>query len=153
MGVAMSILLLFLWLNVSIRQSSYNSSLVFLYLCYILVSIQGYLYNGIPISVYLSELGTQVLPIIFFFIAFSFSDEEKEKFYKTYIYAISLSLIIGLFFYIFPSAQYSAYISSHFSSNYDSHKICILIWQCCNRVAQCVSIYYYFLFCIYQKRK
>ena len=120
MGVAMSILLLFLWLNVSIRQSSYNSSLVFLYLCYILVSIQGYLYNGIPISVYLSELGTQVLPIIFFFIAFSFSDEEKEKFYKTYIYAISLSLIIGLFFYIFPSAQYSAYISSHFSSNYDS---------------------------------
>ena len=119
-GVTMGLFILFLYSHSKIvGKSDRQSSIVFVFFVYVLLSIQGYLYNGIPISAYIEDLATQSTPMIFFFIAYN-KRIDKEDFYKNYIYAIVLSLIIGLYFYIFPSGQYISYAERAFSSNYES---------------------------------
>ena len=78
-GVTMGLFILFLYSHSKIvGKSDRQSSIVFVFFVYVLLSIQGYLYNGIPISAYIEDLATQSTPMIFFFIAYNKRTDNLE---------------------------------------------------------------------------
>lgn len=118
-GVTMALVILYQYLNISTgKRSDRLSSLTFVFLIYTLLSIQGYIYNGVPISAYIEDFTTQSSAMIFFFIAYS-TKVDKEKFYRTYIIAIALAELIGFYYYLHPTAYYFQFISDHFTGDYE----------------------------------
>jgi hypothetical protein len=115
----MSLILLYLFTSCRVvRFASKLSGLVFLFLIYCVFSIQGYFYNGIPFSSYFTEIPTQVFPIIFFFIPFN-QNINRERFYKTFVIAITIAIILGLYYYIFNPTVYIQYMLKVVSESYE----------------------------------
>lgn len=120
-GVTMAVVLLYLYTSCKIvRYSSVNSGLVFAYFIYCILSIQGYFYNGMPVSIYMSEISTQILPIIFFFIPFN-KRINRELFYGTFMIAIAFAIILGLYYYIYNPPAYVQYMLKSVSDSYEGN--------------------------------
>ncbi len=86
---------------------------------YLIFSMQGYIYNELPISLYFSDIATQVLPMVFFFIGQT-HNINREKFYRISIYAITLAMLIGIYGYVFSPSYYVNYITKLTSSDYSN---------------------------------
>ncbi len=111
-GLLMSCLLLYLCAGFRFLQTtSFCLSLAFFYLLYNVMTVQGYIFNNIPITVFFQEFANQVLPISFFFIAYN-GNVAKEKFYKTFVISMLYVILIGLYFHIFTPASYIRFVSS-----------------------------------------
>ncbi len=76
------------------------------YFVYNILSGIWCVYYGIPLSVYLGELSTTALPMIFYYAGRSFSDEESEKYYAGYIIAALAMGLIGAVLYIWAPQFY-----------------------------------------------
>lgn len=118
-GVTMAVILLYLYSSCKIvRYSSASTGLVFAFFIYCILSIQGYFYNGMPISIYILEISTQILPMIFFFIPFN-QRIDKELFYKTFMIAIVIAIILGLYYYIYNPPAYVQFMLKSVSESYE----------------------------------
>lgn len=85
---------------------------------YSLLSILGYTYNGIPISAYFADFTNQLLPTVFYFVALDNSTVSK-KFYKYYVLALFVTIVVGSYFYILMPSYYVDYITRTSDSNFD----------------------------------
>ena len=118
-GVAMSFVLLYLYTSCKIiRFASSSAGLVFFFLIYCIFSVQGYFYNELPISVYWAEISTQLLPMIFFFIPFN-QEVDKERFYRIFVVAITIAIVLGIYYYIFNPPAYIQYIVKTANTAYE----------------------------------
>ena len=118
-GILMTIVMLYLAAGSKILEKGRKSNaLVGAFLIYNIFSIQGYLYNGIPISAYIADFTNQTMPILFFFIATSLKS-DKDKFYDYFLFAMIIANVIGLYFYLFPSSAYISYASRTFNSGFE----------------------------------
>lgn len=120
-GLLLSLLMFFLFCKLT-QPSAPNMTLqlFYLYFVYIVLSIQGYLYTGLPISLYFLEITNQLLPMLFFILPFS-ERFRTERFYRYFMYGIGSALILGLFFYFFPNRFYINYIAIVGMSDYEGN--------------------------------
>lgn len=117
-GVTMTIALLYLLLNSRIcKNGNNNSYLLFIFAIYCVLSIIGYSYNGISIEPYFAEFSNQLLPMILFFIPIGAVD--REKFYNKTVWGISLSLIVGLYFWYESPDYYIEFVKKIADNEYD----------------------------------
>ncbi len=77
-----------------------------IYLVYNLLSGIWCVHYGIPVSVYLGEVSTTALPMIFYYAGRGSGEEETEKFYLSYIFAALLMGVIGVVLYIWAPQFY-----------------------------------------------
>lgn len=117
-GVVMSIILIILISGLRVKKSgSEIQLLVTIFALYSIISIIWYLYNDIPLSAYWGDLTNQSFPIVFFYIAYS-NRGIKEIFYKKTIYAISIALIVGLYYYFMNPQVYLDFMVRTSDSTY-----------------------------------
>lgn len=65
---------------------------------------------GIPLSVYAGELFTTALPMIFYFSGRSASADDKARFYRFFVYAVTFIGLLGLLLYITAPDFYIKYL-------------------------------------------
>lgn len=117
-GVLISIVLFTLIFGLRLKKrGSEILGLVTFFVFYSLISILGYTYNDIPLSAYWGDLSNQCFPIVFFFIAYA-DNEIKEKFYCNTTIAISIALIVGLYFYFANPQAYLDFMVRTSDSTY-----------------------------------
>jgi len=111
-GVICSVLMLLFLIVLRFKGSNRIGvrELFFLYVLYNILSVSGYLYNGIPISAYVKDFSNQFLPMIFFCIPSSKSF-AKEKYYNLLLSSITFCIIVGLYFYISKPTYYFDFLA------------------------------------------
>ncbi len=80
-----------------------------LYLAYNIVSGIWCVYYGIPMSVYLGEISTTALPMVFYYIGRGFDKKDAGNFYVSYIIAALFMGFIGLIMHIWAPQFYIDY--------------------------------------------
>lgn len=89
-----------------------GSIILFLLGGYIVLSLITYLIDSIPLSIFVNGLYCYVFPVIFFFLALHFSDEEIEKFRKVTFYGLMLAYVIGMYLYFAEPEWYMTWKTS-----------------------------------------
>lgn len=84
--------------------------LVLIYVIYNTISFTLFSLTGLPKSVFVQEYSSSILPIVFYYFA---KNERKNNynFYKITLYAILVSLIIGVIFFVKQPYFYRGYLS------------------------------------------
>ncbi len=118
-GIIMALVMLYLNFGSKIlKNGNRANALVGAFLIYNIFSVQGYLYNGIPISAFIADFSNQTMPIIFFFIASSLKT-DRIKFYDFFLFSMIAVNAVGIYYYLFPSATYINYVSRTINSAFE----------------------------------
>ena len=109
-GVFASVLLLMCFaeafFNKSIGFKDVVDKLVIVYFAYLVLSVIWLTKSGYPLRVYVEELTTTVLPMIFYFVGKSCKD-CGEKWYKYFVIGILILGIFGVLLYAFAPQFYN----------------------------------------------
>ena len=85
---------------------------------YILLTIIGYSYNGVPIKAYYVDSRAFLNPMLFVFVGAVNAD---KKVYFWYLLAVGFCMIVGLYLYVVQPSWYISYKTSILSSAWYSH--------------------------------
>lgn len=114
-GITMSLFLMYLWYRVKLIRN--NTTILFLFLLYVACSIVGYLYNGLPLTPYFSEISSFLLPTVFYFVFYSYKI-DRAQFYDNLLNSIIICFILGLICFVLSPSQYIQYIVKIADSSY-----------------------------------
>lgn len=92
-----------------IRDSHLLDIVVSSYLLYNFLSVIWLTHYGYPVSVYTGELVSSILPIVFYFVARS-GDENRNDYYKWFLYSILFIGIISILLYAIAPQFYCDYL-------------------------------------------
>lgn len=102
-GVFASLLLLGIALELLLRKQIVIRKecdyLVLAYIIYNLLSVIWLVKSGLPVSIYVEEFSTSILPIVFYFVGRS-QKLNTDKFYQRFLFGIGLLFAVGLILYI-----------------------------------------------------
>lgn len=95
------VILLLIGMRVYVRSNNYMGfkQLFTSYFVYCLFSIIWYAVNGAPIKCYLNEIYNSVPAMFFVYIGMT-DTRSENKFYKRFLYACTISMVLGIWFYI-----------------------------------------------------
>lgn len=116
-GVTMAAIMLFLIVT-RIKMVGIYSGAVSLYVAYSLFSMQGYMYNGVPFSLYVEEFTAQMLPVSFFFLAI-LPETNVERFYKKTMFALLFAIVVGFYYYEYSPSEFVRYMVTHGTVGYE----------------------------------
>ena len=115
LGVVTSVLILFVLYNTinrhDILRNTFINHLVLVYLLYNSISIIGYLFSGIPVTVFFAEWSNSILPIFFFYIAYKTSPYDY-RFYKITLWVIIFSFVLGFYLWMLEPPYYRVFLDT-----------------------------------------
>ncbi len=112
-GVLASIVMLITYLSSLLKSFKLNifDYLVNFYFCWNFLSIFFFLFNDLPLSVYVREFSNSVLPIGFYYLGKVFIHERLNFYYNSSLSFLAI-LILGLLFFIYQPDFYRVYLDN-----------------------------------------
>lgn len=92
-----------------VRSLNLVDYVVFIYFLYNIFSVIWLTKYGYPVSVFADEFVSSVLPIAFYFIA-RWTADEKEEFYKWFLYAFLFLSVVSILLYLIAPQFYCDYL-------------------------------------------
>ncbi|XME01452.1 hypothetical protein QYZ88_012140 [Lachnospiraceae bacterium C1.1] len=93
-----------------LKEKNTADIIMALWLLYNVISGIWTIGYGMPASVYLGELFSTALPMIFYFAARGTEEIERERFYRYFIFAVTFIGILGVILYITAPQFYIDYL-------------------------------------------
>ncbi|MCR5627495.1 MAG: hypothetical protein K6F99_09255 [Lachnospiraceae bacterium] len=97
----------------SFKKMSAPDMIMGIYIIYNILSVIWVTVHGYPVSVYLGELFTTALPMIFYFYGRGAGEKERDRFYTVFILSVLFIGIVGIILYITSPAVYLDYLFEH----------------------------------------